>query len=734
MDSKTVLTVCPDEEYFGRNGIIEELYLHGTGPVRPPFGIYLVGKRWMGKTEVLKRVYHRLFRDQEQVIPFYYRFKPFISTEEFIVDYLHNFARQYLAFIEHDPAIMGEPFPMGRLARTLRDRGGIELSRFLALYRRGGGGDGGMNAVGNALTAPVKTAALYGARVFLILDDFHHAARIFLHEGGKSVMGEYMRLLMSEPVLYVASGYSDKITGGDIFPGALKSMELAGLERETSRELLEEMCRRLSIGYDGDVLTVVAKQLAGNPAYMKSIVGAVSQRGGRGFTTVKEFITLYVDEVVEGSITLSLASAVTLRSLNTLRLLSLSIHARSITIEDLRAYEVCGHDEMRRSLDELCDLYLLEVDCGLVRWIGDGVMEDYITSLYETRLEGRSPAETKARLALKKLKEGYLLQGEEVRGDIAGDVRELLGKFNGQKISPLLFSNQDFLARHDDKGGESGGDAQTLSLPHIAGCSSRTEGGYTIISAHGFSGGAYNDENEVTWVVGIKASPAAIHLGDVESIVRRFGAVRGQSDSKVVKWVVGREGFTGEALKRLKVEGAYTTDGRQLALLREMLSRSEAALRDGVFGRPAPLKEFEIILPMSGRAELVAARAVEEVGGEMGFGRETTDQIKTALVEACINAFEHSKVKHGKVYCRFVVASDRLTVSIRNSGRDFDWNLSSKDDPVVKLAGSAGRGRGITLMRQLMDEVRFEKLRDGTKLVMTKYLKSSGEERDEHMQ
>ena len=733
MDSKTVLTVCPDEEYFGRSGVIEELYLHGNGPIRPPFGIYLVGKRWVGKTEVLKRVYHRFFREQGQIIPFYYRFKPFISTEEFIVDYLHNFARQYLAFIERDPSVMGETFPMGRLARTLRDRGGLELSRFLALYRRGGG-SGGLNAVGHALTAPVKTAALHGARVLLILDDFHHAARIYLHEGGKSVMGEYMRLLMSEPILYIASGYTDKITGDGIFPGALKSMELAGLGGEPSRELLEGMCRRLSIGYDGDVLSVVAKQLEGNPAYMKSIAGAVSQRGGRGFASVKEFITLYVDEVVEGSITLSLASAVTLRSLNALRLLALSIQSRSITVEDLRAYEICGRDEMRRALDELCDLSLLEIDCGLVRWIGDGVMEDYITSLYETRLEGKTIAEVKARLALKKLKEGYILQAEEVGGDIAGEARELLGKFNGQKVSPLLFSNQDFLARNDDKGGESGGDGQALTLPHIAGCSSRTEGGYAIISAHGFNGGAYNEENEVTWLVGVKVSPAAIHLGDVESIVRRFGTVRGMSGSTVVKWVIGREGFTGEALKRMKVEGAFTTDGRQLALLREMLSGNEAALRDGVIGIPASLKEFEIILPMSGRAELVAARAVEEVGGEMGFERETTDQIKTALVEACINAFEHSKVKHGKVYCRFVVARDRLTVSIRNSGRDFDWDLPSKDEPVVKLAGSAGRGRGITLMRQLMDEVRFEKVRDGTKLVMTKYLKSSGEERDEHMQ
>ncbi|MFQ5585649.1 MAG: ATP-binding protein [Thermodesulfobacteriota bacterium] len=734
MDSRMIFSVCPEEEYFGRSKVIEDIYDFATSSVKPPFGIYLVGKRWMGKTEVLKRVYHRLFRDQEKVVPFYYRFKTYYTVEDFVYDYLKNFSRQYLAFLERDPAIVREEFTIEKLERTLRDRGCRELSCFLALYRRGEGECGKMSTLRGALAAPFKTALLHDTPLFLSLDDFHHSARIPLHEGGAGILGEYMKALMSGAVSYLVTGYVKKIAGSGVFPGAVKSIELAALDREASYGLMEEMCRRHSVNYDGDVLTVAAEQLGGNPAYLKSVVGAASQKGRRGLITIKEFIDIYVDEVVEGSIALSLASAITLQSLDTLRLLHTCIRSQTITDEELMEDRAYDSEGIRDSLAALGDLYLLDVDCGLVRWIGDRVMEDYVTSLYEARVEGRSMAEIKARLAREKLKEGFSLQGGQARGNIEGEVQELIGRFNGQRIPQLLFRNQDFLAWLNEKGADGVYDGDVLPLPHVAGCSGKREGGFTILVAHGFSNGRYDSDNEVRWIVGVKETPASVHLGDVESFIRRCGAVKGgvgASGVKIVRWMVGREGFTGEALKRLNVEGIYTTDGRQLDIMRDLIAGREKELLRGDIGDIAPLKEFEIVLPMSGRAELVAARAVEEVGGEMGFEQDTTDQIKTALVEACINAIEHSKVKHGKVYCRFVVGNDRLILHIKNSGREFDWNKRSKGDSVVNLSGHSRRGRGIEMMRKLMDEVRFEKMRDGTKLVMVKYLKRERGGRDE---
>ncbi|OGP09327.1 MAG: hypothetical protein A3G39_08195 [Deltaproteobacteria bacterium RIFCSPLOWO2_12_FULL_43_16] len=130
---------------------------------------------------------------------------------------------------------------------------------------------------------------------------------------------------------------------------------------------------------------------------------------------------------------------------------------------------------------------------------------------------------------------------------------------------------------------------------------------------------------------------------------------------------------------------------------------------------------------MSTRAELVAAKAVEEIGTDIGIDNNTITQIKTALVEACINAFEHSKIKNGKVYCKFIVSDDRIVLNIQNEGKDFTPLFQSTPKNEDKLTGLIKRGWGIELMKQLMDEVRFEKIQGGTKLVMVKYIKRNSE-------
>jgi serine/threonine-protein kinase RsbW len=276
-----------------------------------------------------------------------------------------------------------------------------------------------------------------------------------------------------------------------------------------------------------------------------------------------------------------------------------------------------------------------------------------------------------------------------------------------------------------------------ISLPQVIGCFNNVkyenkEKELSIIVGYGFNNSRYDDENEVVWIVGLKESLSAIHAGDAEGFIRQCNIIAGDIKAVAVRrWMVGREGFTGEALKRLGVEGIYTTDATQLRILKNLIEDSGNTNQFHNIRGLASLKEFEIILPVSTKAELVAAKAVEEIGINIGLDGDTITQIKTALVEACINAFEHSKVKNGKVYCRFIVGDDRLTLHIQNEGKDFDATLQHETDAVVKLLGPAKRGRGIELMKQLMDEVRFEKMKGGTKLVMVKYIKKIVEAKNE---
>ena len=89
------------------------------------------------------------------------------------------------------------------------------------------------------------------------------------------------------------------------------------------------------------------------------------------------------------------------------------------------------------------------------------------------------------------------------------------------------------------------------------------------------------------------------------------------------------------------------------------------------------------------------------------------------MVEACINATEHSLSPDRKIYQKFTVEDDRIIITISNRG------LRLADKKATEVAPAEGRrGWGLKLMKNLMDEVKFEQTDDGTRISMTKYLKS----------
>jgi serine/threonine-protein kinase RsbW len=98
--------------------------------------------------------------------------------------------------------------------------------------------------------------------------------------------------------------------------------------------------------------------------------------------------------------------------------------------------------------------------------------------------------------------------------------------------------------------------------------------------------------------------------------------------------------------------------------------------------------------------------------------------VELAVDEACSNIIEHAYGldKGGEIECTCTAANDCLTVILRDHGKPF--NLSSVTEPDLS-SGLEKRplgGLGVYLMRQLMDEVRFEALGEaGNLLTMVKH-------------
>ena len=177
-------------------------------------------------------------------------------------------------------------------------------------------------------------------------------------------------------------------------------------------------------------------------------------------------------------------------------------------------------------------------------------------------------------------------------------------------------------------------------------------------------------------------------------------------------WLVAPEGFSLEAAEVLRQRNAYGSSRRQVELLIKFLN-AEATV-----GEKLNANEYEMIVPMGDETELIAAHAVEEIARRHHFEPKAINQIKTALVEACINATEHSNSPDRKIYQKFTVEDDKIIITISNRG----LRLSDKEAKEIK-PDEGRRGWGLKLMQNLMDEVKFEQVDDGTRISMTKYLK-----------
>src|SRR5205085_11823238 len=114
--------------------------------------------------------------------------------------------------------------------------------------------------------------------------------------------------------------------------------------------------------------------------------------------------------------------------------------------------------------------------------------------------------------------------------------------------------------------------------------------------------------------------------------------------------------------------------------------------------------EFEMVLPMSADTEIITARTAEQIARRVNFRPEAINQIKTAVVEACINAAEHSLSPDRKIYQRFVVEDDRLVITVASRG----VLPSTNGNAVDPENGNGRRGWGLKLIKTLMDEVEFE--------------------------
>jgi anti-sigma regulatory factor (Ser/Thr protein kinase) len=262
--------------------------------------IVLAGPHGIGKTELLKQLFGKLFREQDSVAPFYYAVSPAVLTaQDFSKDFLTQFLCQRLAMDGKDAALVDQRgVSVETVSALARSREAPWAGKILDQYAMAAGDP--LNALRTALNAPHQSAIATGKPVIVMVDEFH-------------LLKDLSRDRVSDPVLI--SLFAEPLsspTAPLILTGNDAEMQelavLSGHQRMTLRPLGVGEASSLLLALlrsRGTVLNSVpqdfVRHLGGNPFYLRCCGLTPSFPGD---PQEKDFWRIYFREVATGSISL----------------------------------------------------------------------------------------------------------------------------------------------------------------------------------------------------------------------------------------------------------------------------------------------------------------------------------------------------------------------------------------------------------------------------------------------
>ena len=745
---KPILGRIAPDEFVGRDDALDQVVGHASVDAQGERGLLLLGAPSAGVSELLRQAYDELFREGGQAVPIYFALTRNDKTAVGAAKhFLQTFLLQLVAFRRHDASLASASLSIPDLLE-LAPPGDYEwIERLIEMTDRARSADDARSFVRLCLSAPQRAATM-GARPFILLDGLELAERLngvdvplgteiaqaMMRSGGPYVLAGLRRHLLD--VVFSARNGNDLAT----------SLRLERLSDEDARTMVERLARRNEVTINDQTRDLIVQQTGGNPFYITALLSAA--RASRiALTSFRNCQQLYVDELMGGrinrhftSILEEVAPSVAVRR-SLIRVLYESAQNEQgrAPVETWRKRLNLEPEQFQKIIRQLHVHELASMNSNFIEAGNNSLIwSDYLRARYRLEVGAEPRALVVADTLSETLKRAPQTMARHYRREAALGLRELLERFNCQRIPASLFHYDRFSRTHkgmdtDELMAALDAETDLVRLPqvvHSASCAAFHPPMQQVCDeercavAHGFDAGQYSDANEVVWIAAEIESKLEAGRGVTEIWCDRLMQVaRACGFNRVRLWLVASEGFNADATELLNEREAYGSSRQQLELLTERISAASAAMaRQEV----AP-DEFEMVIPMGDDTELIAAHTVEQIARRINFQPEAINQIKTALVEACINATEHSLSPDRKIYQRFRVESDRLVVTVSSRGvippgLNGQNGVNGNGSESTAENSKERRGWGLKLIRSLMDEVEFERVDDGTRLRMTKFL------------
>ncbi len=128
----------------------------------------------------------------------------------------------------------------------------------------------------------------------------------------------------------------------------------------------------------------------------------------------------------------------------------------------------------------------------------------------------------------------------------------------------------------------------------------------------------------------------------------------------------------------------------------------------------------EMIIPSLPDQIQHVEKKCEELAGLAGFSEDERDTFAIAATEMVANAIYHGNKSNPRktVHIRFYLSPGRLSVHITDQGQGFD--PTAVPDPLLPENLLKDNGRGIFIVRSMMDSVEYRFDPGGTTVILTK--------------
>jgi len=662
-----------------------------------------------GSSETLRQLYDHFYRTASGVVPFYFRLRAGETASDAARRWVREFITQAAAFDRRVPELIAAQPDIHSLLGLVSEhhRGWIE------------GAAGLIDAdtpLESLLAVPFRAAA-NGVKSFVLIDEFER--------GAESELADAMRRVFANGSLPSVFCFARRSRPEN--PSAAR-LHIDLPVRADAAELLAAYAEERCVSLSDEVRDLAVVHLGARPVYLRGIVDAAAARD-MPLASFANFAAIYTDELFGISIGRKIDRELD-RIAGDPDLEKEIFKQLCATQDNGPTYETEWEMRLGGTAAE-CDAVLsllherefITRASGRVFFCGsDGILIDYLRARRELETSGK----TRARVVAEELSENFgrsqKLLARMYRRDAAIGLRELLSSFTGRTVAAVSIDfakfDTELKGRSDDEQlAKIAATPDRIALPNVLFSVQAADvypsiGRVADVERTAIAFGVSDAGDPIIWLAAEFDSKFAASLDLTEYWLDRLEMAALASEFKNYRlWLVTREGFDEAAMHALAERNAFGSSYRQIELLRIELELAES--------RPnASPEQFEITIPMGGDSEIVAASFAEDVAERSGFSQRAINQIKTALVEACINASEHSLSPERKIHLTFTPLRDRLEITVRNRG------IRLKDRQTVARDGKAGqrRGWGLELIAKLSDSVEVLPTDDGTAIKITKLL------------